>query len=122
MTIPQGLPVALFIILMVFALLVSVMGLLKLSSFIIRFLEKRRRKPTVSAVSAENHTKDYVDDDEDVFSSGVLKLRNVDEATAAMIVAIVSEESGIPLSELIFKSIRLVEPVDTKTSAQEATI
>jgi hypothetical protein len=32
----------------------------------------------------------------------------VDEPTAAMIMAIVSDESGIPLSELCFKSIKLI--------------
>lgn len=37
-----------------------------------------------------------------------LKLTNVDEKTAALIMAIVSDESGIPLSELIFTSIKLV--------------
>ncbi|MBN1891216.1 MAG: hypothetical protein JW780_00380 [Clostridiales bacterium] len=122
MTIPQGLPVALFIILMVFALLVSILGLLKLSSSIIRLFEGRRQKKPVSVSSDENHKEDHVDEEKDVFSSGVLKLRNVDEATAAMIVAIVSEESGIPMNELIFKSIRLVETGDTKTSAQEVAI
>lgn len=42
-------------------------------------------------------------------SSGELKLKNVDEKTAAMIMAIVSDESQIPLSELIFKSIAAVD-------------
>ena len=42
-------------------------------------------------------------------SSGVIKLKNVDEKTAAMIMAIVSDESQIPLSELCFKSITAVD-------------
>lgn len=37
-----------------------------------------------------------------------LKLINVDEKTAALIMAIVSHESGIPLFELVFTSIKLV--------------
>lgn len=37
-----------------------------------------------------------------------LKLINVDEKTAALIMAIVSHESEIPLSELAFTSIKLV--------------
>jgi len=37
-----------------------------------------------------------------------MKLVNVDEKTAAMIMAIISDESKIPLSELQFKSIRVV--------------
>ena len=46
---------------------------------------------------------------EEVFSSGSLKLKNCDEKTAAMIMAIVADDSGIPLEELVFKSIKLVE-------------
>jgi len=42
-------------------------------------------------------------------STGELKLINVDEKTAALIMAIVSHESQIPLSELCFKSIRALE-------------
>ena len=43
------------------------------------------------------------------FSSGTLKLKGCDEKTAAMIMAIVADDTGIPLSELVFKSIKLVE-------------
>ena len=46
---------------------------------------------------------------EEVFSSGSLKLKNCDEKPAAMIMAIVADDSGIPLEELVFKSIKLVE-------------
>jgi Na+-transporting methylmalonyl-CoA/oxaloacetate decarboxylase gamma subunit len=42
------------------------------------------------------------------FTAGELKLINVDEKTAAMIMAIVSHESQIPLSELQFRSIKAV--------------
>jgi len=38
--------------------------------------------------------------------AGNIKLTEVDERSAAMIMAIVSDESGIPLSELRFKSIK----------------
>ena len=38
-----------------------------------------------------------------------LDLIDVDESTAAVIMAIVSEESGIPLDRLSFKSIKKVE-------------
>ena len=46
---------------------------------------------------------------EEEFSSGTLKLKGCDEKTAAMIMAIVADDTGIPLSELVFKSIKLVE-------------
>lgn len=46
--------------------------------------------------------------------AGTLRLRNVDEQTAAMVMAVVSDESGIPLSELQFTSISLVETTKAK--------
>ena len=49
------------------------------------------------------------EDSGEEFSSGSLKLKGCDEKTAAMIMAIVSDNTGIPLNELIFKSISLVE-------------
>jgi hypothetical protein len=48
-------------------------------------------------------------EDKDIVGFGELKLFGVDEKTAAMIMAIVSDESKIPLAELQFKSIKLLE-------------
>lgn len=42
-------------------------------------------------------------------SQGTLQLENVDEPTAAVIMAIVSNQSGIPLNRLAFRSIKLIE-------------
>lgn len=42
-------------------------------------------------------------------SNGELELVETDEKTAAVIMAIVSNKSGIPLNRLSFKSIRLME-------------
>ena len=42
-------------------------------------------------------------------STGQLDLYDVDEKTAAVIMAIVSHESGIPLNRLQFKSIKVIE-------------
>ncbi len=42
-------------------------------------------------------------------SSGTLDLIDTDEKTAAVIMALVSNKSGIPLNRLSFKSIRLME-------------
>ena len=58
--------------------------------------------PAASAPAAEA-------DSGEEFSSGSLRLKGCDEKTAAMIMAIVSDNTGIPLNELIFKSITLVE-------------
>ncbi|MGN0570775.1 MAG: OadG family transporter subunit [Candidatus Fimenecus sp.] len=45
----------------------------------------------------------------DTCSAGQLDLYDVDEKTAAVIMAIVSHESGIPLNRLQFKSIKAIE-------------
>ena len=45
----------------------------------------------------------------DAFSAGTLVLKDVDEATAAMLMAIVADESGIPPERLVFRSIKLVK-------------
>ena len=42
-------------------------------------------------------------------NQGELELVNTDEKTAAVIMAIVSDKSGIPLNRLSFKSIKLLE-------------
>ena len=42
-------------------------------------------------------------------TQGSLELVNTDEKTAAVIMAIVSDKSGIPLNRLAFKSIKLLE-------------
>ena len=42
-------------------------------------------------------------------NQGELELINTDEKTAAIIMAIVSDKSGIPLNRLSFKSIKLLE-------------
>ena len=47
--------------------------------------------------------------DEKVAYGGEIKLFNVDEKSAACIMAIVSESSGIPLNQLIFKEIRALD-------------
>jgi hypothetical protein len=114
MTFLESLVVALFCISMVFILLACVFALIKLSSFIIRLFADRKNSNAARS-SDEPGKRDASPEYEEVFSSGTLKLQNVDEATAAMIIAIVSDESGIPLTELCFKSIRLIEPGKNKT-------
>ena len=48
---------------------------------------------------------------------GALRLTNVDDATAAMLMAIVSEESGIPPERIRFRSIRQVGALPGKRPA-----
>lgn len=102
MTVPESILVGSFTLVVVFALLVCVYALIKLLSVIVApVTRKSGTKPAAQAPSGP----DAADGD---YSAGTLRLKGVDEPTAAMLMAIVSEESGIPLSELCFKSIRLL--------------
>ncbi len=97
------------VILVVFGVLLLMYILISLSGKIMEAITKAGKKeepakaaPAVAAPAAAAAP-------EEVFSSGSLKLKDCDEKTAAMIMAIVADDSGIPLEELVFKSIKLVE-------------
>ena len=100
------------VILVVFGVLFLMYILISISGKIIEAVTKAGKKeepakaapaaaPAAPAVAAAVAGEE--------FSSGTLKLNDWDEKTAAMIMAIVSDNTGIPLSELVFKSIKLVE-------------
>ena len=96
------------VILVVFGVLLLMYILISLSGKIIQAItnigkkeEPAKAAPAAAAPAAAAH--------EEEFSSGTLKLKDCDEKTAAMIMAIVADDTGIPLNELVFKSIKLVE-------------
>jgi Na+-transporting methylmalonyl-CoA/oxaloacetate decarboxylase gamma subunit len=92
------------VIAVVFAVLFIMYACISIASKIISKLPSGEKKAeTASAAAAPAPVA------EEEFSSGTLKLKGCDEKTAAMIMAIVSDNTGIPLSELVFKSITLVE-------------
>lgn len=96
----ESLLVAMFCWAVVFVVLIVLFAIIRAFSFAVNaFSKKTAVEPEAAAVEAA---------EEEEFSSGSLKLKDVDEPTAAMIMAIVSDESGIPLSELIFKSIKQI--------------
>ena len=68
--------------------------------------KKEEAKAEVKAAPA---VEAKAEDPGEEFSSGTLKLKNCDEKTAAMIMAIIADETKTPLNELVFKSIKLVE-------------
>lgn len=78
---------------------------IKLIAFVFSLAEKKNESAApVTAVQTSNGTPLP-----DTQSQGELKLINTDEPTAAVIMALVSHQSGIPLNRLEFKSIRLME-------------
>ena len=89
----------------VFAVLIVLSLIIKLISIIISKIERK------AIISKESRTQDDVISaiSEAQYGDGELKLYDVDEKTAALIMAIVSDESKIPLAELQFKSIRLMK-------------
>ncbi len=108
MTIIESLSVSLFCIVLVFFVLSSLFLLIKILSKGLSTLNNK-----LSTVSVDNTISQNIYTDEalnsNVFSTGELKLIDVDEKTAALIMAIVSDETKIPLSELIFKSIKAID-------------
>ena len=103
MTVVESLPYALFCMAVVFIVLIILCLIIKVFSLVIGiFTGNSKKKQSIAAVSDTA----AVEENGPEISCGKLKLHNVDERTAAMIMAIVSDESGIPIEELCFKSIK----------------
>ena len=102
----EALGVALFTWAIVFAVLFIIFVCIRAFGAVVGSFSKKKdtapAAPTAAPAAA-------AEDSGEEFSSGSLKLKGCDEKTAAMIMAIVSDNTGIPLNELIFKSISLVE-------------
>lgn len=96
---------------MLFAIVFLVLTLLYFCIVVIfGAFRKFQKKPAAQGGIAPSPTPDDVQDATIASTyTGKLRLKNVDEQTAAMVMAIVSDESGIPLSELQFKSISLID-------------
>ena len=111
LTVPEMFLNAGIVILVVFAVLFLMYVLISISGKIIEGLSKIGKKiePAKAAPAAPAPAAAAPASPEEVFSSGSLKLKGCDEKTAAMIMAIVADDTGIPLNELVFKSIKLVE-------------
>jgi len=100
----EAIGIALFTWAIVFAVLFLIFVCIRIFGAVVGSLSKKPEEKPVAAPAAA-----APEDAGEEFSSGSLKLKGCDEKTAAMIMAIVSDNTGIPLNELIFKSITLVE-------------
>lgn len=105
-----ALQVSLFGIVIVFALLIILAILIMIISRIVRAGESiasnKKKKAEAPAAPAQVRAQTAGTPLPDTLSQGSLVLEGVDEPTAAVIMAIVSDESGIPLNRLMFKSIK----------------
>ena len=97
------------VISVVFAVLFIMYACISIASKIISKLPSGEKKAETASAAPAPAAAAPAPVAEEEFSSGTLKLKGCDEKTAAMIMAIVSDNTGIPLSELVFKSITLVE-------------
>jgi hypothetical protein len=111
MSLFESVQVALFCMVVVFVVLAVLFVIIRLFSVGIGTISAKNTSPIPLSVpiSEASVPKIVTQTESEMFSSGTLKLKDVDEQTAAMIMAIVSDDSGIPLSELCFKSIRLIK-------------
>jgi Na+-transporting methylmalonyl-CoA/oxaloacetate decarboxylase gamma subunit len=112
MTLMDSLLVSLMGFAIVFLVLILLSVLIKLQSLVLRYIMEAMGKSTdMSIVLAEGGTvlAELPEVRDEGWSAGELKLIGVDEKTAAMIMAIVSDESQIPLSELQFKMIKAID-------------
>ncbi|MBO4461162.1 MAG: OadG family protein [Clostridiales bacterium] len=107
LSIPDALKNAGFTILVVFAVLCLIFIIISIAGKIFSATGKAEKPAAAAATPAAAPAAAAIAEEE--FSSGSLRLKGCDEKTAAMIMAIVSDNTGIPLSELVFKSITLVE-------------
>ena len=106
----ESLTVSLFCIALVFFVLSCLFTLVKVLSKVLSRIEDKRAGISIAKAADETAvTKTVGEANANGISTGELKLINVDEKTAAMIMAIVSHESKVSLWELSFKSIKAVE-------------
>ncbi len=104
----NGLLVAALGVSVVFAVLVLLMGIIKIQTAVVEALEDREKQPDAAPASpaapaAPAPAKTAKG------SCGGVALHDVPDATAAMIMAIVADELQTPLNELRFISIREVK-------------
>ena len=107
-SVPEAIGVALFTWAVVFTVLFLIFVIIRIFGAVVGSASKSKVEAPAAAAPAASPATATEDAGEE-FSSGTLKLKGCDEKTAAMIMAIVSDNTGIPLNELIFKSITLVE-------------
>lgn len=94
----------------VLLILAIIDGLIMLVSKFIRAIENNLNgKKAANTAEASPESKLSGTPLPEGMSQGQLDLVGVDEPTAAVIMALVSHQSGIPLNRLSFKSIKLME-------------
>ena len=109
LTVMEGLQIALYGFVTVFIMLAALMLIINVMSKLVGSAEKKEEPVNVAAkqetVVEEKVEENKIDTNTYV---GEIKLIDCDEKTAACIMAIISDQTQIPLQNLIFKKIQLV--------------
>lgn len=108
MDIPKALLVAIVGFVTVIVVLAFIALFIKLIAFIFATIENKNNKKAATSPIVEPNTA-TIPTLPETESQGELELIGVDEPTAAMLMALVSYKTEIPLNRLAFRSIRLVE-------------
>ena len=104
----EGFLYALIGFVLVLLVLAVLMGFIYLLSYVVRKIEERKTaKTSQDEAPASDAAPELAPG-----SSGSVKLFNVDDRTAAMVMAIVADELQTPLNELKFISIKEVSEED----------
>ena len=105
LTVPQALLVAFCGLLIVFIMLAALSGIMYLLSKALNAAPKQEAAPAPAAPTAPAAPAAPVKTPAGQTYTGQVALVGVDEKTAACLMAIVSEETKIPLDELVFHKI-----------------
>ncbi len=109
MPIAEALMIAASGIIVVFIMLVVLWMLINIINMVTKSLEKKQKVENIPLPkSAPVPAPVEPTTSEPVIYGGEIALYDVDEKTAACIMAIVSDETKIPLNQLIFKSIKAI--------------
>ncbi len=95
---------------LVFAVLIVLSLFIRLLSVIVRAVERTPAAKSAPAVPAAPTAAIPPQGNFVPGSTGDILLHNVDDPTAAMVMAIVADELRLPLNELVFRSIRELSP------------
>ncbi|MBR3835520.1 MAG: OadG family protein [Clostridia bacterium] len=113
MNIQRALLIALVGFITVIVVLACIALFIKFIAFIFAVIEKKNEKKVSTVITPiEHHSSPAQTSDvtlPETESQGELELIGVDEPTAAILMALVSYKTNIPLNRLAFRSIKLVE-------------
>ncbi len=109
MNLPRALLIALVGFITVMVVLACIALFIKLIAFVFAVIEKKNERKVSTIITPIEHKAPTGSPLPETESQGELELIGVDEPTAAMLMALVSYKTNIPLNRLAFRSIKLVE-------------